>query len=168
MRGSREAVARVPKPIRNSRRLRAPRRELRFFKTLCTTYILLRLLRCAEADPNSESSLRPVPAGLTIGSKIRTAGAPKFPEGNCFQHCRPSSLSTKAGRLKIMHTIALRRTGTRIGFLLVLSKARLGVKKQFSTTLAPKTSELKGNSIETRPGLDENEVCSSHRRVILS
>jgi hypothetical protein len=67
-----------------------------------------------------------------------------------------------------MHTIALRRTGTRVGFLLVLSKARLGVKKQFSTTLVPKTSELKGNSIETRPGLDENEVCSSPRRVILS
>ena len=167
MRGSREAVARVPKPIRNSRRLRAPRHELRFFKTLCNTCILLRLYVVRQAAPNSDSSLRLVPAGLTIGSKIRTAGAPKFPEGKCFQHCRPSSLTTKAGRLKTMHTIALRRTGTRVGFLLVLSKACLGIKKQFSTTLAPKTSQLKGNSIETRPGLDENEVCFSSRRVIL-
>lgn len=67
-----------------------------------------------------------------------------------------------------MHTIALIRTGIGVGFLLLLSKARLGVKKQFSTTLAPKTSELKGNSIETRLGPDENEVCSSHHRVIRS
>jgi hypothetical protein len=76
MRGSREAVARVPKPIRNSRRLRAPRHELRFFKTLCHTYILLRLLRCAAGG----SQLRELPKASARRAydrlKVRTAGVP--------------------------------------------------------------------------------------------
>src|ERR1700730_13932492 len=106
-------------------------------------------LRCAAGG----SQLRELPEAGARRAYYRLKNphgrGPQVPEGNCFQHCRPSSLSTKAGRHKIVHTIALRRTGTRVGFLLVLSKACLGIKKQFSTTLAPKTSQLKGNSIET-------------------
>jgi hypothetical protein len=38
------------------------------------------------------------------------------------------------------------------------SEARLGVKKQFSTTLAPKTSELKG--IQSKRGRDWTKMSS--------